>query len=226
MQDDKPHRTMGEIINKIFRGASKEKNSIKGLKVRIAGPEDLSPEQLNFINDELKKGVLHHFLVYGDSDPPKVSAKLSSKQQDIISLLGRYVEPMNAIKEQKLRNDINEQSNDILEAVRAKLIWHPLVSDFIYTHKALGSKEILRKIKRGWETGVKRPLTINDLKFRNRLEEIFKYRKEGKTWLQIRRILMKGKIIKKMSWQALQKRFEKAWEEEWKKVNKKAPIIP
>ena len=64
MQDEKPHRTMGDIINKIFRGASKEKNSIKGPKVRIAGPEDLSHEQLNFINDELKKGILHHFLVY------------------------------------------------------------------------------------------------------------------------------------------------------------------
>ena len=37
---------------------------------------------------------------------------------------------------------------------------------------------------------------------------------------------MKGKIIKKMSWQALQKKFEKAWVEEWKKVNKKAPPIP
>jgi hypothetical protein len=217
---------MGDIINKIFRGASKEKNSIKGLKVRIAGPEDLSHEQLNFINDELKKGILHHFLVYIDSGPPKVSEKLSIKQQDMISLLGRYVKPKNAIKEQKLRNDPEEESNDILEAVRAKLIWHPLVSAFIYTHKALGSKEILRKIKRGWETGVKRPLTINDLKFRNRLEEIFKYRKEGKTWLQIRRILMKEKIIKKMTWQALQKKFEKAWVEEWKKFNKKAPIIP
>lgn len=190
---------MGDIINKILisRGALKKKFKVKQPLIEVTYPEESTP--------------------------------LSPKQMDCISFLKKSM--------MDLKNYIDFDSDDykrlweqhlecISEVVRAGLIWHPLVSDFIYTHKALGSKEILRKIRRGWETGVKRPLTINDLQFRNRLEKIYKYRKEGKTWLQIRQTLMKRKFIKKMSWQALQKKFEKAWVEEWKKVNKKAPPIP
>ena len=204
MTEEKPHRTMGDIINKILisRGARKEKHSTKPPEINITYPP-LSPEEHEIILDieDSIKGL-------------KRCNWLNSEEVE------QFIED-NCYKSQ-----IQEHIEEISKAVRAGLIWHPLVSNFIYTHKALGSKEILRKIRRGWETGVNRPLTINDLKFRNRLEEIFKYRKDGKTWSQIRRILMKGKIIKKMTWQALQKKFEKSWVEEWKKVNKKAPPIP
>jgi hypothetical protein len=197
---------MGDIINKILisRGAPKENYSDKINRIKLLW----RPIKLNH---------------------------LSSKQKNIISEI-RYslsdLEKYNGISIDKRDKDsryidlIDQLINDISRAVSAGLIWHPLVSDFVYTHKALGSKEFFRKIRRGWATGVKRPLTINDLKFRNRLEKIAKYREEGKTWPQIRRILMEGKIISKMSCQALQKKFEKAWVEEWKKVNKKPPPIP
>jgi hypothetical protein len=199
LQDDKPHRTMGDIINKILisRGVLEKKYVVKQPLIEIAYPEESMP--------------------------------LSPKQIDIISFLKDSLNDLktcDGLTSENYERFRDQHHECISEAVRAGLIWHPLVSDFIYTHKVLGSKEILRKIRRGWETGVKRPLTIKDLKFRNRLEEIFKYRKECKTWKQICRTLMKRKIIKKMSWQALQKKFEKAWVEEWKKANKKAPLIP
>ncbi|MFH1597248.1 MAG: hypothetical protein ABIG94_12935 [Pseudomonadota bacterium] len=187
MTDDKPHRTMGDIINKILisRGARKEKYSKKVRKVRMAGPQDLSPEQLNIINNGLRKGVLYLFFVDENSAPLKSPAPLSSKQMDIISLLvgpegsvtklknysGLNKDEVDLLIEDEDYKDLLEQHlNNIAEAVSAGLIWHPLVSEFIYTYKVLGNKEILRAIRRGWETGVKRPLTINDLQFRNRLE--------------------------------------------------------
>ena len=209
MQDDKPHRTMGDIINKILisRGAPKEKFALRVPTVKLVRPEESKP-----LSRKQK------IIIYDLEDSIKDIKNYNVlKREEIHRLLSDENSYYNRLRK--------EHFKDISHAIGAGLIWHPLVSDFIYTHKALGSKEILRKIRRGWETGVKRLPTINDLKFRNRLEEIFKYRKDGKTWPQIRRILMKGKIIKKMTWQALQKKFEKAWEEEWKKINKKAPLI-
>ena len=203
VQDDKPQRTIGDIINKILisRGTPKENFSTKPPEINITYPS-LSPEEHNIILD-IKESIM------------------GLKRCDWLN----SEEAEQFIEDNCYKSQIQEHIKEISKAVRAGLIWHPLVYNFIYTHKALGSKEILRKIRRGWETGVKRLPTINDLKFRNRLEKIATYREEGKTWKQIRQILMKGKIINKMSWQALQKKFEKAWVEEWKKVNKKAPLI-
>ncbi len=206
MLNDKPDRTMGDIINEILisRGAPKDTYSLKVPRVKLLWcPQTFSP--------------------------------LSSKQKDIISELRdtlSHLENYNALsieeryKDPEYRRLREQHLTDVKSAVTAGLIWHPLVSDFVYTHKALGNKEILRKIKRGWEAGVKRPLTITDLKFINRLEQIAEYRIKGKSWPQIRLVLMKSKIIKKMTWQALQKKFKKAWEEAFKKVNKKPPPIP
>lgn len=108
---------------------------------------------------------------------------------------------------ERLRKDY---FNDILEAVRAGLIWHPRVYDLVYTHRALGNKEMLRQIKRGWETGVERPLTENDIKFENNIDKITRWKAEGKTWKEVRRNLMKLKIIGKMSLPGLQKKYERA----------------
>jgi hypothetical protein len=204
MPYDKPDYTLDGILKSILksRGASKEKFSHKPPEIKITHPP-LSPKENTIILD-LEESV-RSLKRYNWSNSEEVEQLLKDNYNKL---------------------QIQEHIEEIKIAVRAGLIWHPLVADFIYTRKALGSKEILRKIRRGWETGVKRPLTINGLKFRNRLEKIAEYREEGKTWEQIRRILMKGKIINKMSWQALQKKFEKAWEEEWKKVNKKPPPIP
>jgi transposase-like protein len=203
-------RTLGDIRNEtiISRGGPREKFSVNQPLVKVTYAEEQVP--------------------------------LTSKEQDIISELrdtlaelksydGLSIEQLKPfIKDKNSRfNKLEKQRiADISRAVRAGLIWHPLVSEFVYTQKALGNKTLLRTIKRGWETGVKRPVKLNDLQFINYLERIVQYREEGKTWQQIRRILMKRKIIKKMSWQALQKKFKKAWERQWKKVNKKAPPIP
>jgi len=206
LQDDKPHRTMGDIINKILisRGAPKEKYSDKVHTIKLLW----RPIKLNHLSSKQKN----------------IISEISHSLSDLDKYNGISIDERD--KDSRYIDLIDQLINDISRAVNAGLIWHPLISDFVYTHKALGSKEFFRKIRRGWETGVKRLPTINDLKFRNRLETIAKYREEGKTWPQIRQILMKGKIINKMTCQALQKKFEKAWVEEWKKVNKKAPLIP
>ena len=148
---------------------------------------------------------------------------LSTKQQDIISLLRNTLNELKCydglgiVDIERLVNDKDSRFNrlreqhldDIARAVNAGLIWHPLVSDFVYTQKALGNKEILRKIKRGWETGVNRPLKYDDIEFKIYLDKIEEYRNAGKTWKQIRRLLMKRKIIGNISWQALRKKVAK-----------------
>jgi hypothetical protein len=211
LQDDKPDYTIGGILNKILisRGASKEKYPLEVPTVPVERPEE--------------------------------SAPLSIRQQEALSLLDISITDINNYREwEKLgSNEIKQITEkdknykrlrkqlikDISKAIRLGLIWHPLVSDFIYTYKAIGDKELLREIKGGFGTNVKRPLTITDLKFRNCLDEIAELI-ESKTWPQIRLILLKDKIIKDMSCEALKKKFEKAWEEEWRKFNKKAPLIP
>ena len=250
LQDGKPDSTLrdrgdpgysiGDIWNEILisHGAPKEKYSKKVRKVRMAGPQDLSPEQLNFINDGLKKEKVYLLLVDEHSAPRKISATLSSKQQDILSDLTKT---RNAIDEYSgLKEDIDqlgedeqpyiemlrkEYFNDIIEAVRAGLIWHPLVFEFIYTYKVLGNKEILRAIKRGWETGVRRPIKEKDIMFRLYLDKIVKDRNAGKTWKELRRDLMKRKIIGKMSPQWLEKKVKKAWQTTWEKTGSKAPPL-
>jgi len=230
---------MGDILKEISisRNASKEKYSIKVPKIKIAEPEDLSPEQLSIINNGLKNGVLYLFLDH-DNSASTISAPLTTKQQDIIKLLnntnkslkeydGLNHKACKLLKDDKRYCELREEYLELMkEAVRAGLLWHHLVHEFIYTYKALGDKEILRKIKRGWETDVQRPLTITDFSFINHLEKIAEYRIEGKSWPQIRQILMKHRIIKKITWQALRMKFKKAWEEAFKEVNKKPPPIP
>jgi len=166
---------------------------------------------------------------------PRKFPPLSHKQVDIISLLvgpegsitylNNY-KGQNREKDERYQDLWEEHVKNITEAVRAGLIWHPLISEFVYTHKALGDKEYLRNIKRGWETGVKRPIKIEDVKFMLYLDKIVEYRQAGKTWKEIRRVLMKRKIIEKMTWQALQKKVKKAWEARWAKFNKEAPPFP
>ena len=179
---------------------------------------------------------------------PRKTLVLSPRQMDIISLL---IGPQGSItkleKYRKIKQDeaalfvenenyrriidkayeglFQEHLENIAEAIRAGLIWHPLVSEFIYTYKVLGNKEILRTIKRGWETGVKRPIKMKDIRFMLHLDRIFEHRNEGKTWKELRRDLMKKKIIEKMTWQGLEKKVKKAWHIRWKKMGKKPPPI-
>ena len=173
---------------------------------------------------------------------PQKTRVLSPKQIDIISLLVgpegsiTKLEKYSGLKTEdeviSLWRDAiykelwDQHRENIAEAIRAGLIWHQLVSEFIYTHKALGHKEGIRKIKRGWEKDVKRPIKVKDIKFMLYLDRIVEYRHEGKTWPEIRRVLMKRKIIGKMSWQGLQKKVKKTWEAKWAKFHKKAPPIP
>jgi len=232
LEDGKPDYTLGDLQNEmlISGGAPKEKYSRKVTKVRIARPEDLSPEQLSFIKHGLNNGKLYLFLVKEHSKPPKYSAlsSLSSKQMNIIKLLmgregsitelkkygGLKKEEVDLLMEDEYYKRLCEDHiKNITEAIRGGLIWHPWIFEFVYTYKALGDKKILRQIKRGLETGVKRPLTINDIKFESYVDRITKYKDEGKTWKVIRRTLRKRKIIGKMTLPGLQKKYKKACEE-------------
>lgn len=187
MLDDKPDYTLGGILKSILisRGAPKEKYSTKPPKINITTPP-LSPNEQDIILDI----------------------------EDSIRSLERYnrlslEEVERLIGDDYYKVQRQEHLKELKRAVRAGLIWHPLVLDFIYTYKALGNKEMLRAIKRGLEINVKRPIREKDINFINYLGKIKKYRSEGKTWPQIRRILMKRKIIGNISWQAFRKKVAK-----------------
>jgi hypothetical protein len=175
---------------------------------------------------------------------PRKSPSLSSKQLDIISLL---VGPEGSITKLKKYSGLKTEDEvkllwkdetykglweqhleNISEAIRADLIWHPLVSEFIFTHKSLGHKEEIRDIKRGWETDVKRPIKTKDIGFMLYFDKIVEYRYAGKTWKEIRRYLMKRNIIGKISWQGLEKKVKKTWEAKWARFhkNEKVPPLP
>jgi hypothetical protein len=160
--------------------------------------------------------------------PTKISIicqPLSTKQQDILSFLRDSAKSLKNYKEwSKLRPDeidfiIKEDKHyielriqylkDISEAIKNWLITHHLVHNFFYTYVVTGNKEMLRLIKRGLETIADRPIKQKDINFVNYLGKIKKYRNEGKTWPQIRRILMKRKVIKNISCQALRKKVAK-----------------
>ena len=170
MEDDKPDYTLGEILTKILlsRGGSREKYGKKVTKFRRAWPEDLSPEQLNFINNGLKKGILYSFLISEDNERPESAATLTEKQKDIISMINWYsINKYNGISDGDISTFIDriweDFFNDIKKAVRLELIWHPLVYNFVFTYVAFGNKEVIRKIRRGWEKSVKRPIKESDL---------------------------------------------------------------
>lgn len=207
MQDDELDYTLGSIFNKILisRGAPKKKYSIKVPTTKIVRQEE--------------------------------STHLLLKQQDVLSLLNASARDIRNYKNwsdlrpveiiQITEEDVDYKRlralllKDITESIRIGLIWSAFISEFVFTYKALGKKDLIRRIKRGWETNVKR---IN--RFMLHLDKIYEYRLLGKTWPQIRQTLMRRKIIKKMTWQALQKKFIKAWEARWAKVNQEAPPIP
>ncbi|MGO8761383.1 MAG: hypothetical protein ACLP2P_15480 [Desulfobaccales bacterium] len=223
MQDNPndPGYTLGDLHNEmlISRGATMEKYSKKTTKYRLAMPEELSSKHLKFINDGLREGVLYVF-IKRDDDIPNIKGytPLSPKQANIILDIEDNI--MSFENDRSIQEDvdiykrkIDEYITELSRAIRAGLIWHPLIYHTIYTHKALGNKEILRCIKRSWETGVKRPLTIDDIRFESQIDNIKKYRAEGKTWKEILGILKENGIIAKMSLQGLQKKYRKACEE-------------
>jgi hypothetical protein len=137
---------------------------------------------------------------------------LSTKQLDIISFLKDSIMDLqnyDGLNPDNIKRLKKQHLECISESVRAGLAWHPLVSELLVTHKGLGNKEILRHIKRGFEKSVNRCLKHDDIQFKNYLDKIEEYRNSGKTWKEIRRILMKRKIIGNISWQALRKKVAK-----------------
>lgn len=207
LDGDKPDYTLGSILNKILlsRGAPKERYSTTPTKINI------------------------------------ICQPLSTKQQDILSLLRDSTKSLKNYKEwSKLRPDeidliIKEDKHyiklrmqylkDISEAIKNGLITQPLVHNFFYTYVVTGNKEILRLIKRGLETIADRPIKQKDVMFNIHLDKIVAARNAGKTWKELRRDLMKRKIIEKMSWQALEKKVKKAWRRKWNRRGKKPPPI-
>jgi hypothetical protein len=187
LPDDKLDYTLAGILKSILisRGARKEKYSTKPPEINIIYPP-LSPEESNIILD-----------LADSTESIKRYNELNSEEGEQL------------IKDVYYKLQRQEHIKEIKRAVRAGLIWHPLVYEFIYTHKGLGNKEILRQIKRGLEKGVKRCLNYDDIQFKNYLDRIEEYRNTGNTWKEIRRKLMKIKIIGNISWQALREKVAK-----------------
>lgn len=125
MPDDKPDYTLAGILKSILisRGARKEKYSTKPPEINMVYPP-LSPKECNIILD------LEEYI-------------RSLKRYN--ALKSEEVEQLIEDKYYKLQRQ--EHIKEISRAVRAGLTWHPLVSEFIVTHKRLGNKEILRQIK-------------------------------------------------------------------------------
>jgi hypothetical protein len=125
MKESKPHYTVGEILKKISisRGDPKKKYPSKIVKLRRAGPEDLSEDQLQFIADGLKRGVLYCYYFPEDASPPQNPAHLTTRQEDLISLLTQGNCPKGYL-------------SDMREALTLGLIWHPLVYDFVFSYMA------------------------------------------------------------------------------------------
>ena len=150
---------------------------------------------------------------------------LSTKQQDALSLLKDSISDMEnyvkwgelstdeinqIMKEDKQYKQIRAQlMKDIRRAIRLELIWHPLVYEFLDTNKALGNKDLIREIQKGWEIDVKRPHKYKDIKFIINHPIIERWRNEGKIWKEIRRELMKRKVIGNITLEALRKKIMK-----------------
>ena len=179
---------------------------------------------------------------------PQKTLVLSPRQMDIISLfigpegsitkLNKYRELKQVEAALFIDNENYEGTEDetyealfeehienVAEAIRVGLIWHPLISEFLYTYRTLGNKNILRKIKRGLETGIKRPIKMKDIRFILYLNKIVERRNEGETWKELRRDLMKRNIIEKMTWQGLEKKVKETWRKRWEKIGKEPPPI-
>jgi hypothetical protein len=150
---------------------------------------------------------------------------LSIQQQDALSLLRNSIrdienydkwkdlstDEINRImKEDKKYKQVRDQLiKDIKRAIRLELIWHPLVYEFLDTHKSLGNKELIREIKNVWEIDVKRPHKYKNIKFISNIHIIERWRNEGKIWKEIRRELMKRKIIGNITLEAFRKKIMK-----------------
>lgn len=123
---------------------------------------------------------------------PNKAGALSMKQRKILEELKDNLEIVNdyhgytfeKIEIFKKDPDVNEiftdYQNILFKSIRANLHNHPLVPtefknlllEWRYTYERLGNKELLRKVIRGFEVGVKRPLTKEDAKLKVAIEEL------------------------------------------------------
>lgn len=190
MIDDKSNYTLSSILNKILisRGAPKEKYSTNALNIKLSYPP-LSLSQ--------------------QDDISLIKQSIKSIEEYIIALTPDEFEKELKDNDSKYNELRIQHLKDISQSIKSGLIMHPLVLGFVMTYKILGNKEILRKLRRGFEKDVDRPFKHQDIIFINYIDRIEDYRKAGKTWKVIRRILMKRKIIGNISWQALQKKVAK-----------------
>jgi hypothetical protein len=88
-------------------------------------------------------------------------------------------------------------------AIRAGLTSHPLVVNWLSSQRGLGQREVLRRTKRGLETGVRRSIPLQ-LRPTAEDQRIFELHKKGLSAEAIRR-----KLGLKISRQAVRKRLSK-----------------
>ena len=123
---------------------------------------------------------------------PQKRIALTPRQRNILQKLEDYLDIINeyngyAFKEiDNFRKDpgINEiftdYQNVLFKSIRANLHNHPLVTTEIRelllewkrTHEKLGKKDFLRKVMRGLEVGVKRPLSKEEAELKVAVEEL------------------------------------------------------
>jgi hypothetical protein len=145
LPDDKPDYTLDSILKSILisRGAPREKYSTSPHEIKITFPP-LSPKQ--------------------QDDISLIEDSIESIKRHIIRLTSEEFEQEQKNKNSKYHDLRMQLFKDISKAIRSGLLWHPLISEFTFTHKGLGNKEILRQAKRGLEKGVKRSLITQAIK--------------------------------------------------------------
>ena len=62
---------------------------------------------------------------------------------------------------------LEEYDRAVGTAIRAGLMDHPEVSPWLTAHRALGQRHLLRKTRKGLETGVERPQALSDVLLEN-----------------------------------------------------------
>jgi hypothetical protein len=86
----------------------------------------------------------------------------------------------NLVKDEAFAQMFNEYQELIIKAIRARLDEHPLAEDKIkkylkrraHLYRKMGQRDLLRRVKRCLETGVKRPLTEKQVKLLNAVAEL------------------------------------------------------
>jgi hypothetical protein len=112
-------------------------------------------------------------------DDPAINEIFSDYQKVLFKAIRAdlHNHPIVAISNPSLIFTWRGTSSPLIELLRVKSI----LLDWIITHRRLGDKKLLRKVKRGLEVGVNRPLNERKVELKNAVEELRLRKKEVET---------------------------------------------